>query len=551
MKDRRSKLDDATWVALLERYVRGESAQALATEHGVGLSSVQYQALRRGYRRKDRPDLVYVGERAPPVPGLSARAEELGFRFDPLDPGGSADGLLEKLERAAAEGRTGDFLKLDAIEQALRRRARRRDRPGGREDASDARSDDDEDGEEPEREPFAPHAGQRPPEGAWATWVFLGGRGAGKTRAGAEWAADRATAGAGRIALVGPTLHDVREVMCEGPSGLCALPRWGRGERPVYEAGRRRLAFSSGAYAYAFSSEDPESLRGPQFGAAWADELCAWRRPEETLALLRMGLRLGADPRLVVTTTPKPLGALRRLLAEPSAVVTRAATAANAGRLAPGFLEGLRLLYGGTRLEAQELEGRVLEAPEGALWRFQTLEACRVAAGPAGGYDKVVVAVDPPATAGGDACGIVAAGRAHGRAWVLADRTAGGLSPLGWAARTAETVRTFGAGAVVAEANQGGEMVRAVLATAGVDVPIRLVTAAVGKRARAEPVAALYEQGRVAHVGAFPALEEELCALGSEEGARGRSPDRADALVWAVTELLLAPRCDGPRIRLL
>ena len=392
----------------------------------------------------------------------------------------------------------------------------------------------------------AAHAGQTPPEGEWATWLILGGRGGGKTRAGAEWVAGQART-AGRIALVGPSLHDVREVMIEGPSGIRALPRYELGGRPRWEASRRRLVWANGAVGMAFSAEDPESLRGPQFGAAWADEWCAWRKPAATLALLRMGLRLGARPRLAITTTPKPTAALRRLLKEPGLVRTDLPTRVNAGNLAPAFLEGLEGLYGGTRLAAQELEGRVVEG-DGALFTLEMMRAAR-AAGRTPAFERVVVAVDPPCSEGGDACGIVVVGRAAGVAHVLADRSAAGLSPQAWGARAAKAAEAFGARRIVAEANQGGQMVEAVLKAAGAPCPVRLVHARYGKRARAEPVAALYEQGRVVHRGDFPELEEELLGLGCE--GRG-SPDRADALVWAVTELLVEGRGgEGPRVGVL
>lgn len=392
-------------------------------------------------------------------------------------------------------------------------------------------------------EPFA-HPGQTPPAGDWRTWLLLGGRGGGKTRAGAEWLADRA-ADAGRLALVGPSLHDVREVMVEGPSGLRALPRYTRGGRPRWEASRRRLIWPNGALAYGFSAEDPESLRGPQFGAAWADELCVWRRPAETLALLRMGLRLGTRPQLAITTTPKPITALRVLLSEPGLIRTDLPTRINAAHLSPAFLDGLTALYGGTRLAAQELEGRLVEG-DGALWRMEDLARARGRAPER--LERVVVAVDPPAGTGGSACGIIAAGRVGDRAYVLADRSAAGLTPLGWARRAAETAEAFGAAQVVAEANQGGEMVGAVLKGAGVLCPLRLVHARVGKRARAEPVAALYEQGRVTHCRDFPELEEELMGL----GCGGGGADRADALVWAITDLLVdRTGGGGPRVRVL
>lgn len=388
------------------------------------------------------------------------------------------------------------------------------------------------------------HRHQVIPEVDWRTWLVLGGRGSGKTHAGANWITELARAADARIALVGATLHDVREVMVEGASGLKAFGE--SANRPRWEGGRKRLVWPSGSVAYAFSAEDPDSLRGPQFHHAWADEFCAWRRPETVLENLRLGLRLGDDPRLMVTTTPRPLPALRRLLAQDGTCIDRAGTQANAAHLSPGFLKHLRALYAGTRLEAQELEGLVVEA-DGALFRAEDLARAR-GHQPAT-LERIVVAVDPPASAGGDACGIVVVGRKDGRAYVLADRSRAGESPQGWATLVAQTARAFGAREIVAEKNQGGEMVRTVLAHGGCEVPIRLVHASRGKAARAEPVAALYEQGRVVHCGAFPALEEELMALGSADGD-GHSPDRADALVWAVMHLLPAPRA-GPRIRAL
>jgi phage terminase large subunit-like protein len=351
-----------------------------------------------------------------------------------------------------------------------------------------------------------------------------------------------------RVALVGASLHDVREVMIEGPSGLRAIAD--ARNQPRYEVSRRRLIWPKGGVAYAYSAEDPESLRGPQFHYAWADEFCAWKAPSETLAMLRMGLRLGDKPRLCVTTTPKPIRALRVLMAEDGVAVTRAETADN-GFLHPDFVAGLQSLYGGTRLAAQELQGLVVEDGDRTLWRADDLARCYGVRPPA--FDAVVVAVDPPAGSRGDACGIVVAGRAGNTGYVLEDATLSNPSPMGWAYRVTEAVREHSADRVVAEANQGGEMVRSLLALAGCDVPIELVHARVGKRARAEPVAALYEQGRVVHAPGDPgtrfnALEEELMALGSESLVH--SPDRADALVWALTALLVSGRTE-PRLRVL
>lgn len=385
----------------------------------------------------------------------------------------------------------------------------------------------------------------------WRTWVMLGGRGSGKTFAGAHWLHEKARASDFTFALVGPALHDVREVMVEGPSGLKAMGE-GR-DRPRWEAGRKRLVWpNSGAMAYAFSAEDPDSLRGPQFHGAWADEFCAWREPGRVLSNLRFGLRRGEAPQLVVTTTPRPIAALRRLLSEPGTETTRGATHANAANLPPVYLAHLRDLYAGTRLEAQEMEGLVVES-EGALFRAEDIAAARGERPER--LEKIIVAVDPPITTTGDACGIVAAGRSRLRgnddgaiAYVLADRSVRGLTPLGWARRVVETAEMVGADQIVAEANQGGDMVRTVLEQAGCRTRVRLVHASRGKRARAEPVAALYEQGRVVHCGRFNALEEELMALGGE--GPGHSPDRADALVWAISQLLL-DRPAGPRIRLI
>nr|WP_321440306.1 terminase family protein [uncultured Hyphomonas sp.] len=382
------------------------------------------------------------------------------------------------------------------------------------------------------------------PSGNWRTWLFQGGRGAGKTRAGAEWVRWQAIRGVGRIALVGPTLHDVREVMIHGESGLLGIEsetRW----RPVYHASRRMLEYTNGARAYVFSAEDPDSLRGPQFDAAWCDELAAWRYAEAAWDTLQMALRLGADPRALVTTTPRPTALMRRLHAAPDTVVTLGTTRENADHLAPGFLSAMEAAYGGTRLGRQELEGRMVEDPEGALFLRSRIDKARIAIVPA--LWDVVVAVDPPATSGetADACGIVAAGRAGNDAYVLGDASAQGLRPLDWAGRVVALVRRTGAREVIAEANQGGEMVRQVLETAGCPVPVRLVNARLSKRARALPVATLYEQGRVHHAGQLGELEDEMCTFGAD-GFTG-SPDRVDALVWAVWALMLDDAVLGVR----
>jgi phage terminase large subunit-like protein len=385
------------------------------------------------------------------------------------------------------------------------------------------------------------HGAQLPPTTPWTTWLFQGGRGAGKTRAGAEWLAERAESTPnGVFALVGPTSHDVREVMIDGVSGLRSLPNR---TAQRFEASRQRLVWPNGAVAYAFSAQEPERLRGPQFEAAWADEFCVWPKPNETLANLRLALRRGPNPQLVVTTTPKPLLSLRKLRAEPGAIVTQAPTSFNAAHLSPAFLQHVRALYGGTRLEAQELEGLMVES-EGALFSAELFARHRAPA-PAC-FDRVVVAVDPPAGRNGSACGIVVAARAGELGYVLEDCSAAGLSPLGWASRVAEAARRHSAHAIVAESNQGGEMVRAVLAQAAPPCPVKLVHASEGKRARAEPIALLYEKRCIVHVGALTQLEEELMALGADDEAE--PSDRADAAIWALSDLMLT-RSLGPRIR--
>lgn len=394
---------------------------------------------------------------------------------------------------------------------------------------------------------------QMPPPGRWRVWAFVGGRGAGKTRSGAEWVhgvvhgRDGFGPKAGRIALVGETIDQVREVMVEGVSGLraCGFPA----ERPRFEPSRRRLIWPNGAVAHGFSSEDPEALRGPQFDAAWADETGKWVQAEATWDMLSFSLRLGEHPRVMVTTTPRATPLMRRLLADPGTVVTRSATSANAANLAPGVVKALVARYGGTRLGRQELDGELIDDREGALFSREAIEAARVAAAPA--LKRIVVAVDPPAShrRGADACGIVAAGiDGEGVVFVLADDSVQGFKPHEWANRAAALYRRLSADALVVEVNQGGDMVAAVIGEVAPDVPVTSVRAVRSKHLRAEPVAALYAQGRVKHAGTFPGLEDELADFGPDGLSSGRSPDRLDALVWAVTHLALRPKAEA-RVR--
>lgn len=391
----------------------------------------------------------------------------------------------------------------------------------------------------------------------WTTWLMLGGRGAGKTRAGAEWVRDIVHEGdesglAKRVALVGETLADARAVMVEGISGLLSVHP--PGERPLYEPSKRQVMWANGAVAQLFSAEDPEPLRGPQFSAAWCDELGKWRRPDETWDMLQFGLRLGARPRQVVTTTPRPTRLIKALIADPQTAVTRVSTSANAANLAPCFLAAIVGRYRGTRLGRQELEAELLEDRADALWPRYLIERARVRAAPQ--LQRVVVAVDPPASSGphADACGIIVAGlgpdaRGEGtRAYVIADWTRERASPLAWAAAAVAAYRRFEADRIVVEINQGGELVETVIRQIDGSVPVRAVRAMRGKWLRAEPVAALYEQGRVAHVGALPELEDEMSDFGPDGLSGGASPDRVDALVWALTDLMLKDRA-APRIR--
>jgi phage terminase large subunit-like protein len=374
---------------------------------------------------------------------------------------------------------------------------------------------------------------------------MLGGRGAGKTRTGAEWIkaivfGNRHIPGdaAGRVALVGESYADARAVMVEGESGLLAIHQ--RRDRPVWNPSRRQLSWANGTIGQIFSASDPEGLRGSQFGIAWCDELAKWDYLNETWDMLQFCLRLGSGPRQLATTTPKPLPLLKKLLADPATVVTRSRTADNRANLAPGFIDYLNETYGGTRLGRQELDGEIIEDAENALWQRNLIEANRCEIPQELG--RIVIAVDPPASAGvtSDACGIVAAGKDNaGICYVLADRTLQRASPLEWAKAAIALYYALEADAIVAETNQGGDMVKSVIQNVDRSVPVVPVKAKRSKWLRAEPVALLYERGRVLHAGRFPELEDQMCAFGYDGLASGRSPDRLDALVWAVSALAL------------
>jgi phage terminase large subunit-like protein len=407
-----------------------------------------------------------------------------------------------------------------------------------------------------------PH--QVTPEGDWTNWVIMGGRGAGKTRAGAEWVRSLVE-GAGpkdagrckRIALVGETVAQVREVMVFGESGLLACSPPDR--RPEWQASRRQLLWPNGAVAQVFSAHDPEALRGPQFDAAWVDELAKWKKARETWDMLQFGLRLGAHPQVCITTTPRNIGLLKELLEAEGTVTTHAPTEANKANLAKGFLAAVQARYAGTRLGRQELDGVLIEEAEGALWTPARLEAARVREVPE--MSRIVVAVDPPVsgTASSDACGIIVAGVVtkgpvqDWRAYVLEDASVEGASPMAWAEAAVAAMHRWKAERMVAEVNQGGDLVEQVIRQVDPLISLRKVHASKGKSARAEPIAALYEQGRVSHFTGLGQLEDEMCQL-TLHGFHGKgSPDRTDALVWALTELMILPAKShmSPQVRTL
>lgn len=389
---------------------------------------------------------------------------------------------------------------------------------------------------------------QLPPPGDWSSWLYLAGRGAGKTRSGAEWVRGLAESGkVHRIALIGPTAADVRDVMVEGSSGLLSICR--DSFRPVYEPSKRRLVFPNHCIATMFSSEEPDRLRGPQHGAMWADELAAWNNAEETWSMAMFGLRIGTNPRVMISTTPKPTKLLRELVkrAGQDVVITRGTTYDNRKNLAASFFSQIVRRYEGTRLGRQELNAELLEDVEGALWSRDLIERTRLPADHKVELKRIVISLDPAISVSetSDETGIIACGvGADDRGYVLED-VSGKYSPTEWAQRAVAAYHKHRADRIVAEANQGGAMVESTIRVVDPNVPIRLVHASRGKITRAEPVSALYEQGKVSHVGMFDALEDQLCSFspGSND-----SPDRLDALVWALTELMVNNQYSPPPI---
>ncbi len=395
---------------------------------------------------------------------------------------------------------------------------------------------------------------QLAPDGDWTTWLVLAGRGFGKTRTGAEWVragvCGTTPLGRGRwrqVALIAETAADGRDVMVgddkaagEGSGVLQVHPK---DFRPSYIPSKRRLEWPNGAVAYLYNATEPDQLRGPQHDAAWGDEFAKWEHAEETLAQLRFGLRLGTDPRLLLTTTPKPIKALRTVLQEPGTVAVRGSTFDNRSNLAQSFLRTILDQYDGTRLGRQELYAHILDDVVGALWDRDTIDALRVRDVPP--LRRVVIAVDPAVTnkANSDETGIIAAGLGtDGHGYLLRD-VSGKYSPNEWAKIAIDLYLELKADRVVAEVNQGGDMVVNTIRTVNPRIPVKPIHVWRGKARRMEPVAALYEQKRTHHVGSFPALEDQMCLMTTDFEARsaGFSPDRVDAAVMALSELMIKP----------
>ena len=355
---------------------------------------------------------------------------------------------------------------------------------------------------------------QLPPDGSWSIWLILAGRGAGKTRAGAEYVRAAAEAASvSRIALVGPTAADVRDTMVEGESGLLSIAP--NNNRPIYEPTKRRVTWLNGVQASLFSSEEPERLRGPQFSAAWCDELCAWRNVKATWDNLQLTLRIGKRPRQVITTTPRPIKILRELVKRigQDVVISRGTTYDNRENLSETFLSQIVTKYEGTRLGRQELNAEILEDVQGALWSRDLIDETRCAKDELPGLKRIVVAIDPATSVGEDSdeTGIIVAGLGlNDEAYILEDAS-GKYLPVDWARRAIDLYRRRHADRIVAEINQGGAMVEFTIRTVDANVSFKAVRASRGKITRAEPISALFEQRRAHLVGVFPELEDQLC----------------------------------------
>jgi phage terminase large subunit-like protein len=391
--------------------------------------------------------------------------------------------------------------------------------------------------------PFWARPNQVAPEGDWITWLVLAGRGFGKTRCGAEWVIQKAKDNPKcRIALVGETAADCRKVMVDGESGI--LSRSPPDFMPTYHPTNRQIIWPNGSIAETYNATEPDQLRGPQHHFAWCDEIAKWKYMQATWDQVQMGLRLGDKPQQVVTTTPRPLSLLKKLLVDPDTIVTKGSTYDNANNLAGPFLKKIREDYEGTRLGRQELEAEMLDDIPGALWQRSNIDTNRESEVP-DDLERVIVAVDPAAGSEdwNDETGIVVVGLArnsegYAKAYVLEDGSLRG-TPEEWANKAISLYRKWEADKIVAEKNQGGEMVASVLRSVDRSITPKLVHASRGKYIRAEPISSLYEQNRVAHVGLFDKLEDQMCcfSVDSVRGNGNKSPDRVDALVWGLTEL--------------
>lgn len=392
--------------------------------------------------------------------------------------------------------------------------------------------------------PFWARHDQTEPPGHWSVWMALAGRGWGKTRVGAEWVR-KVKNSHGRIALIGETAADVRDVMIEGESGILATsPPW---DRPTYTPSKRQLEWPNGAIAKTYSGEEPDQLRGPQHEVGWVDELAKFRYAEDTWSNFQFGLRLGKWPRALVTTTPRPIPIIRTLLKQDGTHITRGSTYDNFANLAPQFIQAIRDKYEGTRLGRQELMAEVLDDLVGALWSRDMIEKARFD-GAIPEMERIVVGVDPSGYDGetGDSQGIVTSGRGKDGFFYVLDDCSVRMKPEGWGRKVVDAYRTHKADRIAVERNYGGDMCRAVIQAILPSAPITMVTASRGKHVRAEPIAALYEQGKVRHVRPFPALEDQMCLMDSQGFQGVGSPDRLDALVWSLTELT-----EGKQIKIL
>jgi predicted phage terminase large subunit-like protein len=385
------------------------------------------------------------------------------------------------------------------------------------------------------RAPINARKKQIAPQGNWTNWLILAGRGFGKTRTGAEWIRERVENGlAKRIAIIGKTPADVRDVMIEGESGIISIsPPW---NKPDYQPSRRRIIWPNGSVAHIFSSYEPDQLRGPQFDTAWCDELASWEYIEETWDNLMFGLRLGEKPQVCITTTPRSLQLLKNIRDLENTIVTTGSSYENKKNLNANFFTAILSKYKNTRLGMQEIYAEILEESEGALWKREWFEDSRLESYPTE-LERIVIAIDPAVTATktSDETGIIVAGKDIDGNYYIINDSSGRYSPKEWADLVISLFDRYTADIVVAETNNGGQLVEHTLRTQSDDIPFKSVHASRGKRTRAEPIAALYEQKKVFHCGVFTSLEDQLCNWEALSG--DPSPDRLDAMVWALTEL--------------